>query len=82
MQNVGGFTVNEWKNPQAYTDKLVIQLNNKGEHKDLEDFQDVLKAFPDKSDSDCLDFEFKSAQNGNLQLFLNRDVTSEIATAS
>lgn len=71
MQNVGAFRVNHWINPTIHRDKLLIQLNNNGKNKDLDDFQEVLDAFPNGQKSDSLDLEFNTAENGNYEIFVN-----------
>lgn len=71
IQNIGAFRVNNWIDPTIHRDKLVLQLNNDGQNNDLDDFQEILDAFPNKQKSDSLELEFNSAENGNYEISLN-----------
>lgn len=73
MQNVGAyFDKNKEKNKRL--DRIAIQLNNEGEHQDLDDFREILKDYPSFRRSNFLDMEFKTSLDSRNQDQIKYDV--------
>lgn len=71
LQNVGAYERFNTKNEDINTSRLIMQLNNKGENKDLDDFKDILKVFPDANKRDVLNLSFNNTANGNYEIYIN-----------
>ena len=65
LQNIGAFRIIDCHNFNTVTginDKLIVQLTNKGK-RDLNEFADVFKKFPDKEKLGFLEFDLKETAN-------------------